>query len=250
MGSSHELLPLPALPLPSLPTGRSRGARQKASRNFEAVQHANRIIASLNKLGGGGSSVVQSGPPNTSAKASVLQHVLECAKRDRPPSEAPSPEEAFSLLLGTPSSLYESESESPMVPFDVSLLSLPSTAGGCDLQRALEGPDLLDYKRFESRLMLGEAEFSKRVSAEGRARAFWAPELDDPHTYIEFVRNLHARNMLTFSFTYKCMVGCFAVAKTSGRQRLIIDCRKLNQCLRPPPKTRLATCGAFSELCV
>ena len=40
----------------------------------------------------------------------------------------------------------------------------------------------------------------------------------------------------------------FFVAKKSGQLRLIIDCRTLNQRLRKPPKTALATSAAFCEL--
>lgn len=47
-------------------------------------------------------------------------------------------------------------------------------------------------------------------------------------------------------FTEQC--GLFAVWKRSGKQRLIVDARRSNRWLGPPPKTELATTGSFGRL--
>eukprot|EP00971_Amphidinium_carterae_P327964 6459587-Amphidinium_carterae.1 len=55
------------------------------------------------------------------------------------------------------------------------------------------------------------------------------------------------RDMVTFEEDVEVELGMFTVWKKSGRQRLIIDARRLNQMMRLPPKTRLASAGAVVE---
>ena len=42
--------------------------------------------------------------------------------------------------------------------------------------------------------------------------------------------------------------GLFVVYKKSGKVRLIVECRRLNQRLRPPPRTRSATGASLVEI--
>ena len=96
--------------------------------------------------------------------------------------------------------------------------------------------------------MLSTEELERRRAVEGRARAYWDSTLeDDPVTYRSFIRSLNERNMLRFEFASQEEVGIFCVEKKNGKLRLIVDCRRLNQRMRCPPRTRLASTGAMAE---
>ena len=56
-------------------------------------------------------------------------------------------------------------------------MSVPSSAGNCDLLSVLSDEDKLDLQSFESRLMLSENEFADLVKREGRANIFIDPAL-------------------------------------------------------------------------
>ena len=56
--------------------------------------------------------------------------------------------------------------------------------------------------------------------------------------------------MVTFSHEVDGSVGIFFVQKKEDQLRLIVDCRPLNQRLRRPPRTHLASTAAFCEVYV
>ena len=143
--------------------------------------------------------------------------------------DCPSPEAAWLALLCHKASAYHAEGPCRMAPFSLPLLSLPDSAGKCDLLDVLDGSDKSDLERFEKRLLSSTVDLETRLTQEGKARTYWAPELESNDVlYVEFLKQLYQRDMISFSFSSKCSVGIFAVEKKSGRLRLIIDCRKLN----------------------
>ena len=134
-------------------------------------------------------------------------------------------------------------------PYCFSLLSLPRSAGSCNLLDCLVGDDFLGLSKVEEQLFLTEDELGCRVREQGRARCHWADPLrGDGEEYAKLIRDLAARSMLEYDFSCKESVGLFTVSKKSGKQRLIIDCRRLNQRMRVPPRTPLASSCAFGEL--
>ena len=145
-------------------------------------------------------------------------------------------------------SLGFSETPCRTAAFALDALSLPARAGGCLLADALPFEDRVDLLEFESRLLLSTEELERRRVVEGRARAYWDSTLeDDPVTYRSFIRSLNERNMLRFEFASQEEVGIFCVEKKNGKLRLIVDCRRLNQRMRCPPRARLASTGAMAE---
>eukprot|EP00973_Karenia_brevis_P070802 9841583-Karenia_brevis.AAC.1 len=126
---------------------------------------------------------------------------------------------------------------------------MPSLAGKCSLLDSLPAEESQDLRKFEERLLLSSEELSERIIDEGPAKACWDPVLKyDMSSYVEFVTTLHERGMIRYSLQSKEKVGVFCVAKKNGKLRLIVDCRCVNQRLRLPPKTRLASCAAFCEV--
>ena len=57
-----------------------------------------------------------------------------------------------------------------------------------------------------------------------------------------------AVNMLTFTREPKCVLGFFCVTKPDESLRLILDCRKLNGLMPPPPKTELPSPEYVAQL--
>eukprot|EP00959_Pyramimonas_sp_CCMP1952_P284425 5945711-Pyramimonas_sp.AAC.1 len=71
-----------------------------------------------------------------------------------------------------------------------------------------------------------------------------------PHAYTGLVRRLHAAGMVTFSAAPRERCGLFFVRKKSGKQRMVIDCRRANCWFKRPSTVALATGSALGELAV
>ena len=107
----------------------------------------------------------------------------------------------------------------------------------------------MDLSEVEQRLFLSGDDFRAKVRAQGRARCHWAEELrHDDAEYKRLLLELKERRMIYFSFACKESVGLFTVEMKEGKLRLIIDCRRLNQRMKTPPRTPLASSCAFGEL--
>ena len=78
---------------------------------------------------------------------------------------------------------------------------------------------------------------------------YWDPKLKNSKSRrIQLYQALHRSGLLTFRRTAKAKIGFFCVKKKDGMLRLIVDARIPNACHQRPPKTRLATPEAFSNL--
>ena len=127
-------------------------------------------------------------------------------------------------------------------------MSWPERAGRVNLLDVLPAQSRFEAAEFESHLKLRRDELSARRASEGKARAYWDVTLkSDRAVYISFVKELLKRNMCKLHSAHVSSVGCFFVSKKSGKIRIIIDVRKTNRLLRPPPSTTLASTAAVAE---
>ena len=243
---SFDLYPLEPVVLGRRrPNHCSRSITQRFSRLHSAYDQANRTLEALNSLHGP-VPVGSSGP--TAARESVSQRVLQLCLQDRPPAGVEPPEAALNVLLGTKASFYDESQQGP-APYRRGEVSLPEAAGGCYLPDVLQGADREDIGRLKERLFLSQDELSARQSLEGRARAYWDPQLRSGSTlYLDFLKDLKRRGLVDFVMRAEEQVGVFFVAKKSGRLRMIVGCRRINQRMRRPPRTRLASSAAFCEV--
>ena len=69
----------------------------------------------------------------------------------------------------------------------------------------------------------------------------------DDSKYIDFVNDLVQRGLVSFTVTPREQAAFFFVKK-SGQLRLIVDGRRANRILRPPPSVSLATPESFAAL--
>ena len=101
--------------------------------------------------------------------------------------------------------------------------------------------------------------FEKFILADANVRAvlsekmndiatYTAPVLAERHAYLTFVKKMFDARLLIFSGQPRGRIGAFAVTKKSGKQRLVLDCRRANLLFRPPPYTELGGCAALGEM--
>ena len=82
------------------------------------------------------------------------------------------------------------------------------------------------------------------------------PSLHDRSKYLEFLRLLFDRGILSFSHHCRGRVGAFTVSKkdkivdgvVKKRQRLVLDCRQTNLLFKPSPHTELGSLASLAEL--
>lgn len=250
LGGGRDIFPLSYKPFePSVSRRLSRGVSQRIGRRSREISMYNECIYALNTCSNATESIEHR--PCT-ARASVENSIFESVTRCRPPDACESPEAASQALLGTVASEYVEGPTSPTV-FQLDALSWPTVAGGCDLVQALPSAERLDLEHFKDRLFLNKEELEDARKGEvgdvDNVKVFWAHELlNNRQKYLELVKEMYARGMIKFSRSCRTRVRVFSVNKKLGKQRLIIDCRRLNAKLRRPPKTSLASTATVSEI--
>ena len=245
-GGGADIFPLPLLPLPTATHTRSRRQSQRIVRSGRITTAVNECVWSLNYLYGS-TRPVASYP--SAARDSCMNRIVEAVESCKPPPSVEEPEAAFQVLLGSKAIPYGGDEPSGVASFELESLSLPSSAGGCCLLDVLEGEDRIDLQGFESKLLLSDCDFKQVCDRDGRANTYTDPKLKDDYSlYVQFINELKDRKMLRFGGSCKERVGVFCVAKKSGKQILIVDCRRINQRLRRPPRTRLCSSSGFCEI--
>ncbi|CAE7391323.1 ANK1 [Symbiodinium sp. CCMP2592] len=145
---------------------------------------------------------------------------------------------------------YSEEANTTVRPFNPDLLSLPSTGSSPPpLQELVDdfGREIL--KDPVGNMMLSPDEWGAKVE-KGLGIA---PYMDvvlkhDPGKYVDFVRTLYLAGMLAFTAHPKDLMTPFFVAKKSGKLRLVLDCRGINQRFKEPPSMMMAAGSSWSQL--
>ena len=159
---------------------------------------------------------------------------------------------ALSELQATPA--YDATPSARLEPLNLSRLSLPPPGSSpVALKRLLgsDGDDLV--RRFLVETGLPKDEALRRTKAAGFKKPYLDPSLRDPRRDAEFVRRLVDAGVADLTANRDDIfdkIGLFAVAKKSGRQRLVLDARPANFHFTDPSPVRLATGTAlvFLEL--
>ena len=243
---ARDLFPLPQLPTSDVPRHVCRKVRQRRSRVYCRGEAANSLSAALNRLYG----LPGPGPAFEQATAAQLDVLSNLEDEISHLPIVDTPKTALKELLGNTAAAYDcAVSLLGPAPFQRDLVSLPDAAGRCALVDHLDVRNRIFLERNGETLFLGEPARVQRVREEGRARAYWDPLLQhNDHVYSEFIRDLSRRSMIRFEDHCKEKVGVFCVKKKSGRLRLIIDCRRVNQRCSKAPSTALTSSGFFGAL--
>ena len=119
-----------------------------------------------------------------------------------------------------------------------------------DLMRPTEAAFLADVSQIE----LGAEEVESVRELQSLPRPFWDASLRrDPALLKKFVKQLFDRKMIGFRTALKARAGLFFVKKKPGADgkeqiRMIVDCRQANYFHKLPPRTRLGSTAALSEV--
>ncbi|CAK0801682.1 unnamed protein product [Prorocentrum cordatum] len=216
----ERMVPRDLLPLPLVPVPPARGARalprrsaQRIGRRSAVGRRVNDCIAALNNLYGEGDFCSKARP--SEAQFSAVDILWQAVSDDKPPDDAPSPEAALVELLGMGSLGYGPDGPTVVAPYDRGLVSWPESAGCVSLLEVLPEPDRQEV-------------------------------IDDE--YQRFVQDLLARDMVELRTRRDFEVGVFFVKKKSGRLRLIVDARAVNQALKRPPTIHMASTAALVNM--
>ena len=176
-----EFFPLP----PFLSNGdarvsTSRRSCQRLGRNSAKVNRCNAAVYSLNALSGTSSSCPTSFSPSTSVGAvqSVHEKIHSNVTALGSPDGFEKPQAALSTLLGCKASPYEGD-PNVVANVELSRLSLPDSAGGCNLCEALDDENRSMLEDFENSLFLDGSDLTDRRKRDGKARVHWADELSE-----------------------------------------------------------------------
>ncbi|CAK0822825.1 unnamed protein product, partial [Prorocentrum cordatum] len=146
--------------------------------------------------------------------------------------------------------VYE-DIDSPVVSFDDSLVSLPEAGNvPVPLGGPVAGVGDFDVEAATHEQLLPRKDAESNLSEAPRQPYMDAILRAQPHAYAGLVRRLHAAGMVTFSAAPRERRGLFFVRKKSGKQRMVIDCRRANCWFRRPSTVALATGSALEELAV
>lgn len=226
---------------PSFPSPRSGGggggsskvSRRRARRRALVWAESNAAIDALNHLygcsGAPGDAPLTTEP--SAAQASAQRRVAAAVSGSLPENLLSGPE-ALRELLGSKSD-YE-QSDSSVVGYEADKVSLPSglrapvpfleVAGSeprseLSLSHMLADDDVVSFReKYEPACLYLDANLRR-----------------SPSEYVRFLRRLFEVGILGFSREARGEVQPFFVRKKADRQRLVLDCRRVNQKFRRPP---------------
>ncbi|CAK0819174.1 unnamed protein product, partial [Prorocentrum cordatum] len=245
----ERMVPRDLLPLPLVPVPPARGARalprrsaQRIGRRSAVGRGVNDCIAALNNLYGEGDFCSKARP--SEAQFSAVDMLWQAVSGDKPPDDAPSPEAALVELLGMGSLGYGPDGPTVVAPYDRGLVSWPESAGCVSLLEVLPEPDRQEVIDGKNSMMLRAEEVRP-----GATKVYWDKTLQsDADEYQRFVQDLLARDMVELRTRRDFEVGVFFVKKKSGRLRLIVDARAVNQALKRPPTIHMASTAALVNM--
>ena len=144
-----------------------------------------------------------------------------------------------------------------VVPLQFSQLSLPSVGtAGVDLVSAVDESIRDVVVDFENRMLQDEDTWTCISRDAAHLKPYSDPSLHDRSKYLEFLRLLFDRGILSFSRHCRGRAGAFTVSKkdkivdgaVKKRQRLVLDCRQTNLLFKPSPHTELGSLASLAEL--
>ena len=189
------------------------------------------------------------GPPSLSQR--TAQHcVFSQLARQQLPAVTCKVREAAQELLQSSLSYSGEEAGSATVSYDRRLVSLPEVAAEpIEVSSVLDGPGR-DVVEDASHCMLwGPQEWGVEKEKNKPVEIYMDPILkNNLHEYCVFIKDLFEKGMLQFTSHPRDLISPFFVAKKSGKQRLVLDCRAVNQRFRPPPRVALAAGYSWSRL--
>ena len=261
-GRQRDIFPIPWLDAGGLKRQHvCRAVSRRLNRRAHVAQRVNRAIRSLNSLYFGKGSFED----NTATSLAdmplnqrlTVEGIIDAVKYLGPPPDACDPGSQKALRVAA-SAYYEPEvGIGDVVPLQFSQLSLPSVGtAGVDLVSAVDESIRDVVVDFENRMLQDEDTWTCISRDAAHLKPYSDPSLHDRSKYLEFLRLLFDRGILSFSRHCRGRVGAFTVSKkdkivdgvVKKRQRLVLDCRQTNLLFKPSPHTELGSLASLAEL--
>ena len=264
-GRQRDLLPLPLLVEEAVHHGSrlSRATIRRIQKRTHVQREANLVIGSLNALYTGGkfsgstSRVSDLECLPLSQRMAIKNIIRRVRDMGGPPEHVTTAGALEALRIAYSPYGGDSVGVGDVVPMKLEFLSIPEVEGdGVDISSRLAGAPG-EYLRDPKKLMLQDADNWGAVSDEVRKiRTYDDPQLRQIAFYKRFLSKLKKAGLLAFSRGAAGRVGAFVVRKkpkeVNGelreRQRLILDCRRVNALFRAPPVTELGSLAAVGDL--
>ncbi|CAE7480442.1 ANK1 [Symbiodinium natans] len=210
---------------------------------------ANKVIGSLNEMYAQAPvNLPQSEHPTLAqrvAQTQILNQVMAVSESIPMYSER----EASRTLLQTCLS-YSEEALTTVRPYQPDLVSLPQVGTDPPALRDLVddfGRDILEDPL--GNMLLSPDEWGHKIEIGDTIRPYMDPVLKtDGAAYVQFVQRLFEGGMVSFTEKPRDLITPFFVTKKSGKLRLVLDCRGVNQRFREPPSIALAAGSSWSQL--
>ena len=261
-GRQRDIFPIPWLDAGGLKRQHvCRAVSRRLNRRAHVAQRVNRAIRSLNSLYFGKGSFED----NTATSLAdmplnqrlTVEGIIDAVKYLGPPPDACDPGSQKALRVAA-SAYYEPEvGIGDVVPLQFSQLSLFSVGtAGVDLVSAVDESIRDVVVDFENRMLQDEDTWTCISRDAAHLKPYSDPSLHDRSKYLEFLRLLFDRGILSFSRHCRGRVGAFTVSKkdkivdgvVKKRQRLVLDCRQTNLLFKPSPHTELGSLASLAEL--
>ena len=247
--SRVELFPLPAVAKPDPPAGRSVHAQRRFDRKLHIWREASHAVDALNLL-----YVCRRDfhpgrryPEELAlAHRQVHKHVIRRIAEMRPRS-IPTATEAAREILG---SCYDYMGSScTVVPYDETTVSLPEALKTPVSLASVLAPGT--WAQLSLGTMLADDDVVEWRRRDGAGASSYTDERmrSDPDLMRSFALRLLRCGVAGVTATCKEEVTLFFVTKKGGRQRLVLDCRRVNEVFRSPPSPDLGSGECFSRLC-
>ncbi|CAK0790921.1 unnamed protein product, partial [Prorocentrum cordatum] len=229
------------------PKAKAKGKRlHRTSHRREMVVDA---IRAMNEMYTGSSCPRPTGLTGpTTAQQEALAVIQEAVDAFGVPPPDLTPAGALEELRVAQSYDQESAVIAPVTFDRVDLISLPSVGSEPKSLSALIGDDSMSIGHRLQELLLPRERGLARVAEHAPKRAYSDPNLRNPRLYKKVLHRLVSSHLVEFHTDALSSVGMFFVYKKSGALRLILDGRIPSQLFDEPPKVKLATGAAFSQL--
>ena len=254
-GRQRDLFPLPQL------LCEVRGAGRRVARRRAECALVNDAVHALNSMyfgprGWDGVSPGRCPQELHEPQREVLQNLLEDVRILGPPPNEMTSQRAREELLAS-SMDYAGVTDTRVgskASFDLDLLSLPNDGfKPVPLNLVLEGEAADCLNHFDSKMLLDAPLWGQRCDSVCKIGMYTDPALKGQGGLLFVVKLLRA-GIMKLARKPRARVGAFAVWKKPGehvqKQRLVVDCRRVNALFREPPYTELGSVDSLSECCL
>ncbi|CAK0874147.1 unnamed protein product, partial [Prorocentrum cordatum] len=241
----RDLFPLPELEVEHLQDhSASRSVQRRVLKRSAADAEVNRAIKALNALDG---HLAPSSSPPSLCQREAIQFIRSVHDAAEPPQGDYGSEGAVRALLGTDSA-YGGES-TLVQSYDRNLLSIPHVGAKPVPVKEMLPPKVRCCLEDLNNILLDDQEWDAVCERADPIKLYMDPKLRySKKTYFQFVRDCHSAGLIRWAPLARGRVTVFCVAKKTGKQRLVVDCRATNRRFRRCPYLPMGTGSSWGEI--